>query len=449
MQYDGNFDYSVEPTGDYAFIDMKSFYASCELVARGLNPLTELLVVMSNAENAGGLILASSPMAKKLLGITNVTRKYDLPTARENPHMKDLLIVPPRMRYYIKQNLIIQNIIRHYAQDEDILWYSIDEGVVDLTKSLKLFAPTLTNRAQQLDSVSRMMQRDILRTTGIYSTVGMSNSNPLLAKLALDNEAKHDVNMRALWNYDNVAEKVWQIPKLTDFWGIGSRMEKNFQHMGITTIYELAHANPERLAKKFGVLGLQYYHHANGIDRTKIQKKYTPKSKNLGNSQILPHDYQASEMPVLLQEMAEQVAIRLRRRNAKTTTVHLMIGYARDEFERGFSRQVKIDATDNTKVLAAHLTYLFNKFYNGQLVRSIGVTYSNLVYDAGLQLNLLDDIEKQLQDERLDHVMDKIREKYGFVAIVKASSLLAAGRSIKRAGLVGGHDGGAGGLDGL
>ena len=34
-------------------------------------------------------------------------------------------------------------------------------------------------------------KRDIWRETGIYSTVGMSNSNPLLAKLALDNEAKH------------------------------------------------------------------------------------------------------------------------------------------------------------------------------------------------------------------------------------------------------------------
>lgn len=69
---------------------MKSFYASCECVERGLPPLKTLLVVMSNAENNGGLALAVSPKAKKELGISNVTRKYEI------PYHKDLLIVPPK-----------------------------------------------------------------------------------------------------------------------------------------------------------------------------------------------------------------------------------------------------------------------------------------------------------------------------------------------------------------
>lgn len=61
-----NFKYSLEPRGDYAFIDMKSYYASYELKARGLDPLKDMLVVMSKADNTGaGLILASSPAAKK------------------------------------------------------------------------------------------------------------------------------------------------------------------------------------------------------------------------------------------------------------------------------------------------------------------------------------------------------------------------------------------------
>ena len=38
--------------------------------------------------------------------------------------------------------------------------------------------------------ISAKIRKDIWQKTGIYSTVGMSNSNPLLAKLALDNEAK-------------------------------------------------------------------------------------------------------------------------------------------------------------------------------------------------------------------------------------------------------------------
>ncbi|MEO1768249.1 DNA polymerase V [Enterococcus sp. 665A] len=406
---------------------------------------------MSTADNTSGLILASSPKAKEILGISNVARKWDLPSEYENPAVRNLIVAPPRMRYYISENLKIQNVVRNYAANDDIMWYSIDEGVVDLTASLNYFVPDQSmSRAKKLDIVSQKIQKDILKATGIYSTVGMSNSNPLLAKLALDNEAKKNYNMRALWNYEDVTTKVWSIPELDDFWGIGSRMKRNLENMFIKSIKELANASPARLHKKFGIMGLQLYHHANGIDRSRLQKPYVPKGKNIGNSQVLPRDYAGSEMPLLIREMAEQVAIRLRRRDAKATTVHLFIGYSRDEESKGFSRQTKISATNDTKELADNLMFLFNKFYDGRsFVRNIGVTYSNLIYDGGNQLDLFEDPTDQEKRIKIDKAMDLIRDKYGFVSIVRASSTLENGRSIKRAGLVGGHAGGAGGLDGL
>ena len=61
----GYFDYSREPQSDIAFVDMKSFYASVECVERGLHPLKTSLCVMSRAENANGLILASSPYLRR------------------------------------------------------------------------------------------------------------------------------------------------------------------------------------------------------------------------------------------------------------------------------------------------------------------------------------------------------------------------------------------------
>ena len=82
----GYFDYSREPQSDIAFVDMKSFYASVECVKRGLHPLKTSLCVMSRADNSTGLILASSPMFKKIFGQSNVGRAYDLPliSKREN-----------------------------------------------------------------------------------------------------------------------------------------------------------------------------------------------------------------------------------------------------------------------------------------------------------------------------------------------------------------------------
>ncbi len=170
------FDYTNEPREDILCIDVKSFYASVECVYRGLDPLKTMLVVMSNADNAGGLTLAASPRAKTVLGISNVSRKYDI------PYHKNLIIVPPRMNLYIKENLKINNIFRRYVANEDILVYSIDESFVRVTASKKLFNLTAYEFAQQF-------QREIYHETDLYCTIGIGD-NPLLSKLALDNEAK-------------------------------------------------------------------------------------------------------------------------------------------------------------------------------------------------------------------------------------------------------------------
>ncbi|MGO3792110.1 MAG: Y-family DNA polymerase [Enterococcus gilvus] len=446
-----NFDYSLEPRSDYAFIDMKSYYASYELKARGLDPLNTMLVVMSKADNTGsGLILASSPAAKKRLGLTNVSRAWELPTELDNPAVKDLIIVEPRIQLYIDQNIEIQKIVQNYAAKEDIMWYSIDEGCVDLGPSLNYFVPENISRARKLDIVSQRIQQHIHRETGIYSTVGMSNSNILLAKLALDNEAKKNSNMRALWNYEDVQTKAWNIKEISDFWGIGSRMKENLKNMGIYTIKDLAHASPERLNKRFGIMGLQLYHHAWGIDRARIREKYVPKGESKGNSQMLPRDYYGHEMPLVIKEMADQVSTRLRRKNAKAGTIHLGIRYSRNEIGGGFSRQMKVTPTDNSKEIAQHLQRLFDKYYEGQLVRQISVNFSNLSYANGTQFNLFEEPEQQEKEINLEKSKDLVRDKFGFLSLVYASSLLDHGRSIKRAGLVAGHNGGgAGGLDGL
>ncbi|CCO11092.2 impB/mucB/samB family protein [Carnobacterium maltaromaticum LMA28] len=252
-------DYTNEPRSDILCIDVKSFYASVECVERNLNPLTTMLVVMSNAENAGGLILASSPAAKQRLGISNVMRKFDLPTH------KDLLIVPPRMALYIDKNKEIIEIFRKYAIEDDILIYSIDEAFIKVTPIKKLLKATAYE-------IARLIQQDIYHTLGLYSTVGIGD-NPLLAKLALDNEAKNAKDFKAEWRYEDVQEKVWRISPLTDMWGIGRRTAKKFELMNIKSVYDLAHYDYHLLKEKMGVIGEQLYAHAWGIDRSDIAKK--------------------------------------------------------------------------------------------------------------------------------------------------------------------------------
>lgn len=84
-----------EPHGVFFLIDNKS-YASCQAVARGLNPLKVPLVVLSEAENTnGGLILATSPEAKAC-GVSKNTSGSDLdkPT-KEQLKLNDYYQVTP------------------------------------------------------------------------------------------------------------------------------------------------------------------------------------------------------------------------------------------------------------------------------------------------------------------------------------------------------------------
>lgn len=436
-------DYSKEPINDYFLIDIKSFYASVECIERNLDPLTTPLVVMSQADHTGGgLILASSPTAKKKYNITNVSRPRDLP----QPYPKELYIVSPRMNLYIQRNLEVNNVFRKYVADEDLLIYSIDESILKVTKSLNLFTKAKT-RSERRRQLAKLIKEQVQKETGLVAAIGIGD-NPLLAKLALDNEAKNNEEFIAEWTYQSVPEKVWNIPEMTDFWGIGSRMKKRLNHKGIMSIKDLANWDPYTLKSQLGVIGLQLYFHANGIDRTDIAIPPEPtKEKSYGNSQVLPNDYtRKDQIELVIKEMAEQVAIRIRQHNCKTGCVHLSIGTSILETSPGFSHQMKVPVTNITKELQNYCLYLFNKYYEGQEVRHVGVTYSKLFYTDSLQLDLFSEPQKQIDKENLDKIIDLIRQKYGFTSIVHASSLLDGARSIKRSKLVGGHAGGNGGM---
>ena len=449
MQFGVNptFDYSKEPSRDILCIDCKSFYGSVECVERGLNPLQAKLVVMSYPSDdpllrGSGLILAATPAAKKAYGISNVSRARDLPF----PYPEDLIIAPPRMSLYMRKNMEINNIYKEYADEQNHAVYSIDESFLDVTDSLRLFG------AKDANELARMIQIDVYKRTGIYTTVGIGD-NPLLAKLALDLESKKNPHMRAEWRYEDVREKLWIIDNLTDVWGIGRKTAVKLYRMGIFNMYDLAHANYYKLKDKFGVLGTQLFASSWGIDRSFLGQKYSPKSKSIGNSQVLNRDYtRRNEIEIVINEMADQVATRLRRAGAKAEVVSLWIGFSMGYVDRagnrGFSQQMKVPATNSSKQIASYLLQIFNRHYKYQDIRHVGVNCSKLVFSNALQLDIFADPDEQVKDLKIDYVVDTIRKKYGFKSIVHANSLLEGGRAIARSSLVGGHAGGMAGIEG-
>ena len=317
------YDYKYEPHRVIFMIDNKSFFASCEALRLGLNPMKVCLAVISRQEGGNwgsGLIMAASPSAKKKYGLHNVMRARDLPSKKEAP---DLILVDPHMNLYIKRSMQVLDIFRKYAADEDIHMYSIDEGMIDMTKSWRLFG-------DDPYYVARKIQKDIHDALGLYTTCGIGE-NPILAKLAMDNSAKHKKSMIAFWHYLDVPDTIWNIPKLEDVWGINTRTANHLRRIGINNMYELAHTDPTVLKREFGIIGEQLFAESWGVDRSIISHKYHPKTKSYGNSQVLQRDYfDQRQIEIVIREIGEQVAARIRAHNLRTECVNLFIGYAFD-----------------------------------------------------------------------------------------------------------------------
>ncbi|MCD2256906.1 DNA polymerase [Lactobacillus sp. CC-MHH1034] len=412
------------PQRDILCIDCKSFYASTEAIKRGINPLASKIAVLSREESQGGLILAASPYAKDTYGVKLGTRKYEV-----QPDM-NLEMVEPHMADYIHKNLEINHIYRQFTDKQHWYPYSIDESFLDVTGSHRLFGEN--------NQIAAAIQKKVLAQTGVVTTVGMG-PNLLLAKLALDNEAKKGAPWQAYWDYKDVPTKLWQINDLQDMWGIGHRYAKRLHQLGIYSVYDLAHADVAFLKRKFGVMGAQLYYHAWGIDYSNLERRYLPRldSKGYGNSQVLMRDYLTlSDCVTVLKEIAAQVATRLRRHHVQASVVGIGIGYAAGGH---FSTQMKITPTNLTEELQEAVAYLFKKKWNGAPIRNAGVRCSRISKQLGLQLGLFKDQQRLVQQAVLDQIIDKIQLRFGYKALMRANSLTKGGTALERTNLVGGH----------
>ena len=101
-----------------------------------------------------------------------------------------------------------------------------------------------------------------------------------------------------------------------------------------------------------------------GIDRTFLGKKAPHKAeKSFGNSQILPRDYaRRDQIELVLKELTEQVAARLRKAHCQTECITVYVGYSKGQIDRegrtGWRKQQTIPATNNTKVLITYVLAL-------------------------------------------------------------------------------------------
>ncbi|MFM9280859.1 Y-family DNA polymerase [Paenibacillus jiagnxiensis] len=401
---------------------MKSFYASVEAVSLGLDPLTCLLAVVGDKNRSGSVVLAASPVLKKEFGIRTGSRLYEIPP---DPRIR---IVNARMGLYLDTSMQITDIFNQYAPKEAISTYSIDESWVICDGLERLFGSA--------HDIARSIQEDIKLQTGLPVAIGIG-PNKLLAKMVLDIHAKK--KGIAECKYEDIPRLLWPTP-IEDVWGIGHRMKRNLNRMGIYILEDLAKCSLAKLKQKYGVMGEQLYYHAWGVDLSPIfVDPSAGMRKGFSNGITLMRDYNKDEVPTVIYEITDHLASRMREINAACRTVSLSFGYSKHEVKKGFSRSHTLpEATNVSKRLYDTCMALYSQANVLGKIRTVHVAVSNLVSDDAIQLDLF----SGAQDEKLrllGSAIDEIHARFGGASVFRACSLTDAGTHLGRTKKIGGH----------
>ncbi|WP_204498468.1 DNA polymerase thumb domain-containing protein [Aquibacillus albus] len=412
--------YSDFPRNDVLCIDMRSFYASVECLKNGLDPMQAMLAVVGDKKRSGSIILAASPELKRRHGVKNVSRYFDL------PNDPAIYVVEAKMGDYLRVSVEITKLINQYVPKEAIHQYSVDELWVTVNGLEKLYG----NRW----NVARLIKQELYDTMGLTCSIGIGD-NKFLAKVVMDLYAKKEGISEC--TYEDVAEKLWPIP-VEEIWGIGKRMMRNLNRMGVVTLGQLANHPLEQLKKRFGVMGEQLYWHAWGIDLSPVIGNFQKQEqKGFGHGITLLRDYQRDEVFACILDLVEEVCRRARTARKAGRTIHLGIGYSQ-ETGGGFSRSRSIPLPTNVTMDVYHIcVQLFNEFYDGRSsIRRVFVTLDHLFDDGETQLDLF---ENQTKKKDIGYIMDQIRERYGPTALLRATSFTDNGVTLERSKKIGGH----------
>ena len=415
----------MEPKRNILCIDLKSFFASCECVERGLDPFTYPLVVANEKQGNGAITLAVTPFLKKL-GVKSRGRLYEIDKKIKYK------IANPRMGLYIAKSKEVISIYLDFVSDEDLYIYSIDECFLDVTNYLKMYKKSDYELALEI-------LKTIYHKTGLTATCGIG-PNMLLAKIAMDIEAKHNDDNIAKWTYDDVKTKLWNITPLSKMWGIGKQMEQNLNKLGIYKVGDLACYSELKLKDIFGVIGSELWNHANGRDLSVIKDyKKLAKTESFSHSQVLFKDYNENNIKIIIEEMIDILTSRLREKKKLCQSIGLGIGYSK-VVNNGFYHSIKLDEpTNSRKEIYKYCILIFDKFYEYLPIRKVTVVCGNLKNNTNTQLNLFEDFNEHNNENNINNTVDYIKNKYGKNSLIKATSLLSDSTAIERNKKIGGH----------
>jgi DNA polymerase-4 len=364
----------------FLHIDMDAFFASVE---EALDPSLKGKPVIVGGRNGRGVVTSASYEA----------RKFGVHSAMPGFQAKKLcpqgIFLPNRRRTYVEYSRKVFAILEHYSPEVDKL--SIDEALVDLTGTERLFGPPLKTAGDIIHRIERELD--------LPSSGGLSTSR-VVAKIAATLAKPH-----GLICVPAGAEKDFLAPLGVEMIpGVGPKTHQRLLQRGVKTIGDLLQ-KPESGARylDLGESSQRHHHHDHSI----------------GNETTLGTPLKTiPEMEAVLWELIEEVGARLRREEYFARCLTVKIRYTNFQTITR-SRTLSSPTCFDKEIFEVVKDLLRQNVGKGRAVRLLGVSASAL-QSSGWQEPLLNR-DKRKSLERLYKGIDRLRQKFGEDAIGAAT----------------------------
>ncbi|MDP3973259.1 MAG: DNA polymerase IV [Candidatus Daviesbacteria bacterium] len=374
-------------------------------------------------------------MARTVLGAASVeAKRFGVKTGMQIWEAKklcpELILVKGDSDKYLECTKRFLAILKDYSPALEV--FSIDECFLELSP------PVIASKAKQssqdrnptqiassLPLLAMTIKQRIRAEIGEWITCSIGISyNKLMAKLA---GSLYKPDGLVVIEDEKAAQFILDRVELDDICGIGGRIKKRLNNMGVFNFTQLRKVPLRALLASFKSYGQILYNMARGIDYSKIMPFYEKEEvKSIGHRHTIDHDTDnPQEIKQILLKLTELVARRLRAKKLVGKTVHCWYreavkelgaknyelgNYSPSSTFQGDGMQTTINPTQNGLEIFKAAWGIFHQIWDGNRIRMIGVSISNLKLQNPKNLTFL---EKDLRQEKILQTLDKINDRYG------------------------------------
>ncbi|MDU1061674.1 MAG: Y-family DNA polymerase [Leclercia adecarboxylata] len=383
----------------FALVDVNSFYASCETVFRP-DLKGRPVVVLSNND---GCVIARSAEAKGL-----VTMGAPYFKQREIFRRHGIVTFSSNYELYADMSLRVMTTLEEITPRVEI--YSIDEAFCDLTG---------VSNCLNLEAFGREIRHTVEKRTHLTVGVGIAPTKTL-AKLANFAAKKWQRQTGGVLDLSSIARqrKLMAALPVEEVWGVGRRLSKRLDAMGIKTVLDLADTHTAVIRKHFSVVLERTVRELRGESCLGFEE-FVPDKQEIMCSRSFGErisDYESMRQAIC--SYAARAAEKLRAEHQYCRFISAFVKtspFALNEPYYGNSASVKLltPTEDSRDIINAATRCLDAIWKEGLRYQKAGVMLGDFFSLGVAQLNLFDENPPRRNSAELMAVIDQLNKKEG------------------------------------